>query len=493
MLGILNFVAFIIVFMVVVIVHELGHFIFAKLFSVKVLEFAIGFGSAIWKKKIKGTLLRINIVPFGGYVRLKGEDITEEGEDSLYSKPAWQRLLIAFAGPLFSILTAYVLFIPIVINWGVPAVTIDKIVEDSPAERAGLKRGDVILEINGKKVFDTVEVSNVISKGETVVFTILRNDEKLKLTITPQLTPPEYFIVVDDVRGKVEKEIVKVNNFDIDKYNFEIGEYITMKDISGNKLSGVVKAFQYTPERYTVGFYYAGLSPEIAKDVEPFQKGDILVKVDNILVKDYLSLINLVSALNLKDNQFEIHMWGKKIKNVVKPLSDTLEITILRNGREINLSMKKEVFAQKISTPGFFKTENYVLKPKNIVESVILAVQRCNSAALYIWKTLPGIFFGKNTKEVAGPIGIAVLVGEAAKAGWEVILTVVALITLNLGIFNLFPLPALDGGRIIFSLIEIITRKKVNRKLEALIHTIGFFVLIGIAFYFIVLDVSRFF
>jgi regulator of sigma E protease len=172
-------VYFLIVFMAVVVVHELGHFAFAKLFKVDVHEFAIGYGPKIYHKKFKNTIFRINVFPLGGYVKLAGEDPTEsQSQQSLYSKPAWQRLLIFLAGPLSSILAGYVLFAFIVSIWGVPAISIAYVEPDKPAYEAGLKDGDVILKINGKRVYDSYTVSQTIRKGKPVELTVLRNGEK---------------------------------------------------------------------------------------------------------------------------------------------------------------------------------------------------------------------------------------------------------------------------------------------------------------------------
>lgn len=481
--------------MFVVIVHEFGHFLFAKIFGVDVLEFAIGFGPILYKKKFGKTLLRINLIPLGGYVRLKGEQLDEEGENALYSKPAWQRLLIAFAGPLFSILTAYILFIPIVSIWGVPAVTVGKVIENTPAQEFGLKDGDVILEVNGKRVFDSTEVSEIISQGKQVDLTILRNGEKLKLSITPQLSPQEYILVLDDVSGKLVGKVERINGFlpgsDI---KLKAGDFVVIEDEYGNTLTGAIVSYSYVPERYTIGFYYAGVKPFVNKDITPFKKGDKLLKVNDLEITDYLSIIKLATALGLSEKQLYVDIWGKRINSYVEPLSEQLNIQIERDNEVINLSLSKEKFSKIISEPEFFESENYILKPSNFIETITLSVQRCNSAAIMIWKAFQKLFFtGQGAKNVAGPIGIAVIVGQAAKAGWETILTVVAFFTLNLGIFNLLPLPALDGGRIVFSLIEIIARRKIDRRIETIIHTIGFFILMGLLFYFMFADISKFF
>jgi len=487
--------AFIAVFMFVVIVHEFGHFLFAKIFGVDVLEFAIGFGPVIYKRKIGKTLLRINIIPFGGYVRLKGEQLDEEGESSLYSKPAWQRLLISFAGPLFSILAAYILFIPIVSIWGVPAVTVGKVIENTPAQIVGLQNGDVILKVNGKRVFDSSEVSEIISKGNTVNLTILRGEKKLDLIITPKLSPAEYVLVLDDVSGKIEGKISKINGFlpgsDLE---LKLGGFVEIVDEFGNTLSGVVVSYSFVPERYTIGFYYAGLKPVIAKNIPPFEKGDKLVKVNELKIDDYLSIVKLATAIGLSEKQVYIDIWGDKLNDFISPFEGSLKIQIIRDSKLKTFEMSKDEFSKIISEPGFFENESFVLKPQNLAETVSLAVHRCNSAAVLIWKAFQRLFFtGQGAQNVAGPIGIAVIIGNAAKAGWEMMFTVVAFFTLNLGIFNLLPLPALDGGRIVFSLLEIILRRKIDRRIEAIIHTIGFFILMGLVFYFMFADITRFF
>ncbi|ABR30134.1 M50 family metallopeptidase [Thermosipho melanesiensis] len=492
--SIISFISFILVFMFVVVVHEFGHFLFAKIFKVTVLEFSIGFGPAIFKKQFKETLFKINVIPFGGYVRLKGEDFNEEEEDGLYAKPAWQRLLIAFAGPLFSILAAYILFVPIVNNWGVPAVTIGRVIENSPAFEYGLKEGDVILKVNGKRVFDSIEVSNEIKKGNVVKLTILRDDKILEKTIPPRISPPEYVFILDDVRGKIYGKIKKINGYKLGvDLDVKKEDFVEIEDEFGNVLSGVVLSFTFVDERPTIGFYYAGFKPVANKNIEPFLSNDRIVKVNDMEIEDYVSLISLISRLSLKEKQVYIDIWGDEIKEKLNPLSERLEIVVQRNGEKMTIDLDKEEFLKIVSTPGFFKEEQKYLKPKNIFETFELAILRCNSAAITIWKAFGRLFLGEGVNQVAGPVGIAVIVGEAARAGWETILTVVALFTLNLGIFNLLPLPALDGGRIVFSLIEIISGKKVNRRIEAIVHTIGFFILMALAFYFMFADFTRFF
>jgi regulator of sigma E protease len=141
----LEIILFLVILTIVVLVHELGHFLFAKLFKVQILQFGIGFGPKIFSKTGKdGVEYRVNIFPLGGYVRMAGEDPTdtnhteEERKGFFYAKPAWQRFLIAFSGPLFSILFGYLFMTMTCAIWGIPTIAIERVGINTPAERAGL-------------------------------------------------------------------------------------------------------------------------------------------------------------------------------------------------------------------------------------------------------------------------------------------------------------------------------------------------------------------
>lgn len=147
----MSVIYFLLVITLVVVVHEFGHFIFAKLFNTYVIEFAIGFGPTIFSKKGKETTFKFNLIPLGGYVRLAGEDEMNSSENTaisseklLYNKKPIQKFLISFAGPFFSILLGYVLLAFNGLYYGFQEVKIESVIQDSPAYYAGLKDGDVI-------------------------------------------------------------------------------------------------------------------------------------------------------------------------------------------------------------------------------------------------------------------------------------------------------------------------------------------------------------
>jgi regulator of sigma E protease len=188
--------ATIIVLGILIFVHELGHFLLAKRLGVGVLTFSLGFGPKLFGRKIGETQYQISAFPLGGYVKLTGENPEEEIKEedrsrSFSTQPIWKRLSIVCAGPFFNLLLAAVLFSIINLFVGIPSPLSSKIGEVTPgfpAESAGLKRGDVILSIDGEEVSKWDELSKIIrnSEGKSLLFKIKRNGEIFELKITPK-------------------------------------------------------------------------------------------------------------------------------------------------------------------------------------------------------------------------------------------------------------------------------------------------------------------
>ncbi|WP_372588993.1 site-2 protease family protein [Fervidobacterium pennivorans subsp. shakshaketiis] len=489
-----NIIAFILVFIFIVVVHEFGHYLFAVAFGVKVHEFAIGFGPAIYRKKGKKTDFRINVFPLGGYVRLKGEDPQEqEDPDSLYGVAAWKRFLIVLAGPVFSILAGYLLFVLIISIWGYTPIIIDKVIPSSPAEQAGLQANDIVLKLNGKYVFDTMDMTSIIRKGKPLTLEVLRKDTRITVKVTPALTQKEYFLYLKDVKGNIGGKVESVNNIPFERYIEKYTkEYVTIKSELG-ELKGLLDNVSNIPERYAIGIYYGQFSNVFAKDNEIFSKGDTLSEVEGMKVESTTDLMDIVTALGLKSDEIYLRIKGNEVEQVIRPLPAKVKISyISKNGTQKEITISKEKLLSVLSIPGVFEMKAPKMKPRGF-EAIFVAIARSNRLALYIWKTLPGVFVGRNIQDVSGPVGVVQVIGQAVQFGLETVLIVVAVITINLGIFNLFPLPALDGGRIIFALVEMISRKKINRNVENLIHTIGFFLLLGFLFFMTFVDISRFF
>ncbi len=191
-------ISFIIVLGILIFVHELGHFICAKFFRVKVLKFSLGFGPTVIGKQMGETEYVISAFPLGGYVKMYGENPTDEVEQSLVArsfahKPVWQRFLIVASGPVFNLLFATFLFFLIFAFAGLPqplpGTKIGPVAPDSPAEAAGLQKGDIIVSINGQKTEKWTDIVELVGKsgGEPVKLVIKRGDETFETTGTPKL------------------------------------------------------------------------------------------------------------------------------------------------------------------------------------------------------------------------------------------------------------------------------------------------------------------
>ncbi len=174
----------IIIFCLLIFVHELGHFIVAKSCGVKVNEFAIGMGPAIYKKQKGETLYAIRIFPIGGYCAMEGEDEDSDNPRALNNQPAWQRACILAAGSIMNFLTCVVLLIVIAFWVGTATTTIDTVAPDSPAEKAGIVSGDEILSIDGEEIDQWDDLIQTIgySKEETAQITLLRDGREETVT-----------------------------------------------------------------------------------------------------------------------------------------------------------------------------------------------------------------------------------------------------------------------------------------------------------------------
>jgi len=216
-------VSFIVVLGILIFVHELGHFLFAKLFGVKVLKFSLGFGPKLFGRTVGETEYLVSAVPLGGYVKMLGENPEEAAEAdpgrSFAEKPVWNRFFIVLAGPLFNLLFSVVLFFMIFLIMGIPdnrdSTTIGTVTEDSPAMQAGIAAGDTILAVDGTPITSWMDVLHVVSTsaGETLSFTVLRESAELTIPVTPRLDSvtnvfgeevEERFMI-----GIVKKEIIE--------------------------------------------------------------------------------------------------------------------------------------------------------------------------------------------------------------------------------------------------------------------------------------------
>ena len=331
----LTAIAAIFVFLMVILFHEFGHFIVAKMVGIKVNEFSIGMGPKIIQKQKGETKYSIRILPIGGYVSMEGEDENSEDPRSFNKVPALSRIAVVTAGAIMNFVLAIIVFSIVSFNIGMPTTTISETIKGSPAEKIGIQKGDEILSINNQETKNWDSIVDKISKSnlnEELKVTILRNEEKIDYFIKPEINEENRLII------------------------------------------GIVPAYK----------------------------------------KSFFSSIK---------GGFQ-NTW-----NILKLMFDFISMA----------------FRGKVST-----------------------------------------------KDLSGPVGVIYTIGEAAKYGIMNLLYLMGFISVNLGFFNLLPLPALDGSRIIFLIIEIIRGKPVNPEKEGFIHFVGFILLIGLMLFVTYSDIIRF-
>lgn len=339
---VVTIVVSIVVFGLIIAIHELGHFLAAKTFSVSVDEFALGMGPAIYKREKNGTLYTLRLFPIGGYVKMQGEDPEEEDIRSddpgkFYNKPCWQRGIILAAGAGMNLLLGLIVCLVMTLSMAaIPDTTVVEFGENALSAQTGLQVGDTFRTIGNVRIYTDRDVVTQLLSDEDGVYEM----------------------------------VVRRNGTDV-------------------PLSGVK-----------------------------------LASNDGTLVLD-----------------FKVSAQRKRVGNVLSYTGRSF-VSITRS----------------------------------------------------IWLSLGDLLSGKvGFSQLSGPVGVGAVIGQAVSAGIGTFLYIAAFITINIGIFNLLPIPALDGGRLIFVLLEMIFRKPVAAKYEGMVHFVGLVLLLGLMVVVTAKDIMKLF
>jgi len=420
----MSWILAIIGFGVLIFIHELGHFVFAKLVGVKVETFSIGFGPSIFKFQKGETLYQLSIIPFGGFCKLAGEDLNSEHEskpNEFYSKNPFQRILISLAGVLFNFIFAIMIFTTVNMMpreeiYLPPKIYIPEKLQSYPAYQSGLRTGAIIKEINGIKIENYNQIVNIIGKafGNDLDIVFEYNGELKNIKVKPL----------------IEKE-------------------------TGRSIIGIMNYIDTT-------------ITYISKD-SPFNNfgisiGDKIIKVNGIEVITKADIYEELTKNIGKYAKFEILKSDGSIKNI--------DIFIVRN---IDLGISLLPPPVKI-------------KGMNLFFAFINSFKKMGETVSIFFKSLRLLFSGKvNINEsVGGPIKIIYFSSEIAKTGIRNFLEFYGLLSIILVIMNLLPIPAVDGSYILFFLIELISGKPLNKKLIITIQSVGMillFVLMGLVLF----------
>jgi regulator of sigma E protease len=430
--------AFLFVLGVLVFIHELGHFLLARWNGVRVLTFSLGFGPKILKVQRGDTEYCISVIPLGGYVKMAGEnpeDPRTGRDDEFLAKSKWQRFQILIAGPAMNILLAVVL-LAVVLMQGIdvpaylerPAV-VGVVQSGSPAERGGLRPGDQITQFGTAQIatWEHLEMAVAARPEREVDVVVIRDGSEQRLKVRADLTNME-------TRNGTR---------------FEIGTIGVLPDVYPSVLS-------FVPGKPAES---SGLKP-----------GDVIVALDG---ERFVSREQVADAISKK------------------PGDQPIEFTIRRDGATQAIRITPYREGNRTLVGLYMSNETRSIRPTPI-EAVGMSVQRNIEMSALILTTLKDLITGEvPPTQLMGPVGIAQLSGESAQAGWIALLTLMASISLNLGLLNLMPIPVLDGGHIFIMAIETISRRDFSLAVKEKMLFVGFVLLMTLMVTVIYNDLTR--
>jgi len=417
----MSFLITLVIFGILIVVHEFGHFLAARRSGVRVEKFAIGFGPPIFTFKGKQTDFLICIFPLGGYVKLAGDNRPEckGSSDEFLSKSPGVRARVIFAGVFFNYLFALVLFwIIALVGFPYQDTVIGGVFKDYPAYSSGLKEGDRIVAVDGKEIIGWRELQRRINKSQNQVTLSLEREGKL-ISVEAPLKREE---IVD-----------------------EFGREIT---------TSVLGLFPY--QNTTVG----SLLEDYPAKLSGLKQGDRIVAVGGVYVNSWKEMAEL------------IHKSKKQASLTIEREGEVISLTVgVKEGEITNSEGEKEL----VSLIGIGPYMEVKFKRYPLLGAFFKGSQTLFGLTADIIKGFGSIISGRiSFKEgAAGPIGIFYITSEYVKIGIIAVLQLMAALNISLAIINLFPIPVLDGGHLLFLAIERLRKKALSEKSEEFMTRLG--------------------
>ena len=423
--------AFLFVLGIMIFVHELGHFLMARRIGVRVLTFSLGFGPRLFTIHRNGTDYCLSALPLGGYVKLAGEKASSAqsgAPDEFMSKSKWQRCQVLFMGPLMNVVLAF---------------TLMTVVFYRPAQRAVFEQEPVVI---GTVTPDSAGAKAGLQPGDRVV------------TIDGS-TVDTWRYYAAAIASKAKRQV-------------RIG---VLRD-------GRLRELIVEPEargKYAVG--YVGIEPTVRPQVlsiddgapastAGLQTGDVVLAADGAQGITYEGLLAVIGARA-----------GQRLNLSVQRGGARHEITVVPREHEGTGSIGAR----------FTFCETYMENP-GIIDAVRLSATTNLEWGRLIFSTLGGLFTGDTSlAQLMGPVAIADLSGQAARAGWIPLFTLIALLSLNLGLVNLLPIPVLDGGHILIMAVEGVARRDFSMAVKEKMLLAGFVLLMALMVTVIYNDLTR--
>ncbi len=437
--------AFIFALGILITIHEFGHYWVARRAGVKVLRFSVGFGRPLWKRVAGAdqTEYVIAAIPLGGYVKMLDEregDVAEEDLPRAFNRQSLaKRFAIVFAGPLFNFIFAvfayWVMFVT-----GVPGIKpiVGEVEEGSIAQRAGLKFADQIISINGR---DATSWSNT----------------RMAL-ITKSLDKSVVELEVED-----QDRRSRIVNLDLGLITSEIKDGQILEEL------GIA---QYQPKIPVV----IGKLIENGRAIDAGLKvGDTILFADNQQMDDWGAWVKYVRARPETPISIEVERQNMQIKLEITPAS-----MVIKSGDEIG----RIGAAPDVSG---LTNELRVVEKYSPGDALIAAAEKTWDMSILTLRMIGKMLFGEiSLDNLSGPITIADYAGQTASIGWDAFLLFLAIVSISLGVLNLLPIPLLDGGHLMFYIIEFIKGSPLAENIEIMFQRVGMvflFLLMSVAIY----------
>jgi regulator of sigma E protease len=442
-------VSFVVVIGILILIHELGHFLVARLTGVGVERFSIGFGPVLLRWRGKETEYCLSAIPMGGYVKMMGEENPLEGGGSpdydpkkaFALKPLWARFLIVFAGPGMNLVLAVVIAAGVLMTVGRPVwpPVVGRVSDASPATAAGLKSGDVIAAVNGAPVkhWEDLEKAVAASDGKPLELRVVRDGNPRTITLTPQ-------------KRTIEDPLMK--------------ESRTVWDIGAGPRS--------VP-------HITSVAPGSPSEKAGLKPGDVVTAVAGQRVYTAEELVQAIRARPRQPLTLQVERDGKPLTLTVTPNAEKDKGP---NGETIEVGRIQAGIASRTDT---YLADNPVMAVWN---GAVWTKDMTFVTVKGLWKLLVGTIDRSN---IGGPIQIASMAGQQAKEGLGPLAMFTAIISINLAVLNLLPVPMLDGGHLFFFVIEAILGRPLSLRKREAAQQLGFVLLMMLMVYALYNDLVR--
>jgi len=426
--------------------HEAGHFVLAKFAGMLVHEFALGFGPNLMSWRVGETLYSVRLVPLGGYVKIAGMDFEDrEVERGFHSFPRWQGFTVLIAGSIMNVVLAALAFAAIARASGLPVfpdylVRVAKVLPGTAAELAGLKAGDEIVGVNG--VRHSLFIEDVTPGGAAARAGLAANDLIYQAQGQEIAVPPELLSALRERAG--ESIAIMALNYD-QKGNISDSSSVQI-DVPGD-LGQTAAASEAAPF----------LEEVLGIDLAPL---------------DRTAAVRYISERPQQNITLTVSREGRDLQVAVVPQAEWARVPA-EDERGRLMSAHK-----KVGRIGVVLTGRQ--EKADLSRAILYGVERSVGAVGMVVGGLGAMFRGEAALEASGPVGIAAMTAESAKIGWTAVARLIGIISANLAVINLFPIPPFDGFRIALLTIEGIIGKRIDAKKEMAVTIAGVAVLLGL-------------